>query len=91
MEERSKRTEIDADYVLTSLKEVADRCLQATPVMVKGEGGKMVKSGEYRFDSSGANRALELLGKHLKLFTDMLEQKNILSHNQRVEDLATDD
>ena len=24
----------------------------------------------YEFDSAGANRALELLGKHLKLFTD---------------------
>lgn len=85
--ERSERTKVDADYVLTSIKEVAERCMQASPVMVRGKGGKMVKSGEYRFDSSGANRALELLGKHLKLFTDVLEQKNTLSHEKWLEKL----
>ena len=85
--ERSERTKVDADYVLTSIKEVAERCMQASPVMVRGKGGKMVESGEYRFDSSGANRALELLGKHLKLFTDVLEQKNTLSHEKWLEKL----
>ena len=80
--ERSERTKIDADYVLTSLKEVAERCMQAEPAKVKD--GKVA---EYRFDSSGANRALELLGKHLKLFTDVLEQKNTLSHEKWLEKL----
>jgi len=34
--ERSERTKVDADYVLTSIKEVAERCMQASPVMVRG-------------------------------------------------------
>lgn len=67
--ERCKRTQITADYVLTRLQEVAERCLQAEPVTDR-EGNE---TGEYRFDSSGANKSLELLGKHLKLFTDKTE------------------
>jgi phage terminase small subunit len=72
MNERSKRTEITSDYVLGSLKKVADRCMQGEPVMRK-EGKEWVETGEWEFDSSGANKALELLGKHLKLFTDKVE------------------
>ena len=29
-----------------------------------------IETGLYVFDSSGANRALELIGKHLKVFGD---------------------
>lgn len=72
-DKRSEKTEITSDYVLTSLKNVAERCQQAVPVMVRGSDGKMEESGEYKFDSSGANKSLELLGKHKKLFTDVLE------------------
>lgn len=69
---QSKRTEIDADYVLTSLKAVADRCMQAEPVMVR-DGDEMIESGEFKFEHAGANRALELLGKNQNLFTDKLD------------------
>ena len=40
--------------------------MQAVPVMDR-EGHE---TGEWEFDSGGANRALELLGKHLQLFGD---------------------
>ena len=66
---RCERVEISADYVLASLKNVAERCQQAEPVYDK-EGNPI---GEYKFDSSGANKSLELLGKHLKLFADRLD------------------
>lgn len=59
---RTERTLITADFVLTSLKEVALRCMQK----------ELVKAGVWRFDSTGANRALELLGKHLNLFKEGL-------------------
>lgn len=72
MDERSKKTEITAEYVLTSIQKVAERCMQAVPVMEKVDG-EWVETGEFKFDSSGANRALELLGKHLKLFADRVE------------------
>lgn len=71
---------VDAAYVLKGLKRVHERCLKPEPVMtfdkeekalvqVTDENGHLV----YQFDSAGANRSLELLGKSLKLFTDKTE------------------
>lgn len=68
-EKQVKRTEITADYILSSIKEIGERCLQREPVIVNGE-----KTGEYKFDSSGANKAFENLGRHQKLFTDKVEE-----------------
>lgn len=68
--ERAKRTELTTDYVLNGLRDVAERCRQAEPALDR-EGNP---TGEYRFDSSGANRALELLGKHLGIF---IEKKQV--------------
>tara|TARA_R100001086_G_C11848201_1_gene260872 strand:- start:24602 stop:25105 length:504 start_codon:yes stop_codon:yes gene_type:complete len=78
MDERSERVKIDADYVLNTIQEVAERCMQRAPVMVR-LGKEMVQAIDeegrhvWRFDSSGANKSLELLGKHLKLFTEKFE------------------
>ncbi len=69
---RSKKVELNSEWVLRNLEKVANRCMTAEPVMVKGENG-MEESGEYKFDSSGANKSLELIGKHLKLFTDKID------------------
>lgn len=59
---------LDRSWVISRLMTVTERCMQAEPVMVRGEDGDMVPSGEYRFDASGANRALELLGKTMRMF-----------------------
>lgn len=83
MDERSKRTEITSDYVLQGLKTVADRCMQGEPVTDR-EGNP---TGEWRFDSSGANRALELLGKHLKLFTEKVEHNGTVTFEQILDQL----
>jgi len=80
--ERSNRTLVDADYVIKGLLEVHKRCLQAEPVMVRGEDG-MEESGEFKFEHSGANKSLELLGKHLGIFTDKLDiRATELTHEQ---------
>lgn len=76
--ERSKRTEITADFVLGSLNEVAQRCMQRVPVMVgqgkdRRQATNAAGEGVWEFDSSGANRALELLGRHLGLFPSKVE------------------
>lgn len=82
---RSARTEITQDYIVTSLQEVAQRCLQRVPVMVFNRAERcMVQAtnddgnGVWQFDSTGANRSLELLGKHLGIFNDKLEHSGSL-------------
>ena len=83
MDERSKRTMVDADFVVRNLLEVNARCQQAVPVMFfnpvtnrmeqrKDEEDKDI----WEFDSNGANRALELLGRALAMFTE----KNKVTH-----------
>lgn len=75
-EQVSKRTGITVDWVVGRLKEISDRCMQAEPVMVYDpDTGGYVESGEYKFDSSGANKSTELLGKHLGVFGKDNSQK----------------
>lgn len=59
--ERIKRTEIDADWVLEQQVRVFERCMQDEAVTDK-EGNE---TGEYKFEHSGANKALENVGKHV--------------------------
>lgn len=67
-----ERTELTTDWIVRRLKTVAERSLQEEPVLDK-QGHP---TGEYQFDSSGANRSLELLGKHLGIFEpDLTEHK----------------
>jgi len=78
-EERSERTGITADYVLMTIRDTVERCRQARPVLDrKGEpvlvelpNGEMAPA--YTFDSNAVLKGAELLGKHLKLFTDKVE------------------
>lgn len=81
MDERSKKLLIHGDFVIQNLIEVSQRCLQKQPVMTFDPVNRMMVQKEdedgnhvWEFDSNGANKALELLGKHLKLFTDKLEK-----------------
>ena len=72
MSERAKRTEISSDYVLTTIRDTVERCRQAVPVYEK-QDGELVPTGEFEFDSQAVLRGCELLGKHLRLFTDKTE------------------
>jgi hypothetical protein len=52
--------------------------MERAPVMAgRGENAQQAVDDEGRhvwtFDATGANKAFELLGKHLKLFTDKIE------------------
>jgi len=69
MDKRSEDLGIDAKYVLQTIKNTIERCSQAE--QVKGPDGTV--SGEYKFDSSAVLKGAELLGKHLKMFTDKAE------------------
>ncbi len=97
--ETIKETKIDANWVLTGAKQVFDRCMQNEPVLnAKGEPAMVkTKSGEvaaaYRFDSAGANKALEIVGKHIdvRAFIERSENVNIeMTHDQWIEELDKD-
>lgn len=71
---RARRVEVTQDYVLSNLVEIVERTMQRAPVtdrrgeQVSDEEGRAV----WQFDAKGANKALELLGKHLGIFTEKL-------------------
>jgi phage terminase small subunit len=79
MKERGDRTRITADYVLTTIQDTVERCKQAAPVLdrkgeqvyVKGPNGQLVPA--FTFEPMAVLRGAELLGKHLKLFTEKTE------------------
>lgn len=87
LEQRAIKAEVSSEYVLSSLRSIADKCMQEEEVMKYDYNEKeMVGTGEYKFDSSGAIRALELLGKYLKLFTDKIENNSNVKVEMTEED-----
>lgn len=74
MADSAVENELNAKWVLEKLQTIANRCMQEEQVMSK-DG----PTGEFKFDSSGANKAVELIGKHLKMFTDKIEQDTQLT------------
>lgn len=82
MDKRSKNLGIDAEYVLKTIKTTIERCSQSYPVLDRRGEPVMVRVGDgegaalapaYEFDSSGVLKGAELLGRHLKMFTDKVD------------------
>ncbi len=97
MDKRSKNLGIDAEYVLTTIKTTIERCSQSYPVLDRKGDPVMVRVGDgedatiapaYEFDSTGVLKGAELLGKHLKMFTDKLEHSGHITHESTLDDLA---
>ena len=78
--ELQEKTHVTQEYCIMNLKEVVERALQHKPVMAYNKTtGEMEETGEYQFDSIGANKALELLGKTLGIYIDKTD--NTLNAN----------
>ena len=89
MKERAERVQIDADWVLRQAVKVHERCMQQEPVIANGE-----PTGEFRFEHSGANKALELIGKHVNVqaFLDKSKVEHALTDDfeELMKDAADD-
>jgi phage terminase small subunit len=70
---RAENSGITAEFVLNGLRENHIKCSREEELTDKQ--GKGI--GVYKFDANGSNKALELLGKHLQLFTDKVLTENI--------------
>jgi len=79
MDDRARRVEVTADYVLESIVSTMERCKQVEPVfdrkgdpvLVETPDGEMAQA--FVFNAAGVLKGAELLGKHLKMFTDKVE------------------
>jgi len=59
------KAEVSRQWVLKHLKENVERCMRAVPVLDR----ESKPTGEYTYQGNLANKALELLGKELAMFT----------------------
>lgn len=67
--EQVERLAVSADFVVLKLLDTLEKCSEPVPVLDMAGN----PTGKYSFDSKGALRALELLGKHLGMFEDRLK------------------
>lgn len=65
-------TGITQSWVMERFKMISDNCVAAEPILNRFGA----KTGEYRFDSSGANKATEMLGRIIGIFQKDNEQSN---------------
>lgn len=63
-QELAEATQMDAQWVLQQLRRNYERAMQTEPVLDR-EGNE---TGIYTYEGSVANKALELIGKHLGMF-----------------------
>lgn len=73
---RAEKLDISAEYVLKMIKQTIERGSQG--VQVFDREGK--PTGEWKEDSYAVLKGCELLGKHLKMFTDRVEHSGRIEH-----------
>ena len=80
---RSERVKYSQDELMRDILEVKNRCMQANPVLDK-EGNE---TGVWKFDSNGANKALDMLAKHVGFYETDNKQRafNISVNREAVE------
>lgn len=86
LERAIERVALSKEWVITKLVENVDRAMRAR--CVTDDEGQPV--GEYKYDGSVANKALELLGKELGMFIDRSENVN-LNHEVSDKPLTEDE
>lgn len=82
---------ITQEWIIGRFREISDRCMQAKPVLNKKGEQVLVEDKDgnkvpaYVFDSTGANKSTEMLGKHLGMFKERVEHSGSVSLASLVE------
>lgn len=72
--ELSAKTKLDQEWVMRKLEECVYKSMQAEELKEWDYADKaMVGTGEFVYDSKGATKALELIGKQIGMFKERLE------------------
>lgn len=89
--DRLEKLAVTQESVILKLLEIYDRCMQAKPVLEWDYNErKYVETGHYTFDSKGALSALEMIGKHLAMFTNKVEHSgNIGTENKELTEILS--
>ncbi len=85
--ERAASIRVDASWVLERLINNADRAAVAHPVTDR-EGNV---TGEYVYDGGVVNRSLELIGKHIGMFTDKLQLSGSVETTKDLRSMTPDE
>jgi phage terminase small subunit len=72
---KTNDAELSIEWVLKRLKLIVDRCLQEVkPIMFYNKETKEYEeTGEFQFNSMGANKALDSIGKYFNMFTENIK------------------
>lgn len=76
-QEYAEKAGVNKQWIVERFKDISDRCVQAEPVL----DSNGIPTGEYKFDSSGANKATEMLGKIIGVFEKDNDQSKPVTTN----------
>lgn len=66
--------EMSPEWIIMKLKMIVERSCNPEEILEWDyEAKALVGSGQFKYDSSGANKAIELIGKHLGMFTTKID------------------
>ncbi len=88
--ERSGATKVDAEWVLRQAVELHQRCMQEIRPVLNPKTRKQLHDDDgnalFTFNAAAANRALELIGKHVEIgaWKDRVEVSNEISLVERI-------
>ncbi len=86
--ELSDKTSVTREYIIEKAKKVLEMSLQEVPVMrFNYDTKELEETGEYQFDSKGANGALKILGDTIGAFKQKVELEDNTQRSSKIDSL----
>lgn len=86
--ELSDKTSVTKEYIIEKAKKVLEMSLKEVPVMrFNYDTKELEETGEYQFDSKGANGALKILGDTIGAFKQKVELNDNTQRTSKIDSL----